>query len=702
MSASDGLNVAPDAGSPSPLEPAAGEATASIRRRHPTAWSKHRPNQAYRLQSRPWTISRIRRGVRKHAPAALLDALAVLLAYQIAVLLRFDGAVPHDVVAYFLPSLPVVVLIFVGANLVNGIYWRVWHFAGLSDALALVRAVALALAAVLVIDIAIGMPLHKRPVPLSVVLAGSAFTLLAMGAIKLTPRLRRRPHSGAGANSGAERVLIVGAGEAGQGLVRDLRGPANRSYIPVCFVDDDPAKSNLRVHSVPIVGTRADIPMLVERLDVDVVAVAIPSAPGDVLREIVEISQRAGAKVRLVPGVSQILEGRSGMELLRDVTVEDLLGREPVQIDLGACNAYIGAKVVLLTGAAGSIGSELSRQVLRLEPTSLILLDSNESGLHDLAMRLRRASTGTQVEVAVCNVERREAVLRVFEQHRPDVVFHAAAYKHVPLMEQHPDQAIMVNVIGTRNVCLAADALGVQRFVLISTDKAVNPANVMGATKRVCEELVRSLGTVSSTALAPASGEVGASGEGGVTFCAVRFGNVLDSRGSVIPTFAWQIDQGGPVTVTHPEMRRFFMTIPEAASLVIQAGAYARSGDLFLLDMGDEMNITDLAEKMILLRGLRPGRDIQITYTGLRPGEKLREELTVEHESLQATPHTKINRIDARPAIDRSRLLSAVEELAATATSGDAMRLRTRLFALVDECERTGHEGDMMAALPRG
>jgi FlaA1/EpsC-like NDP-sugar epimerase len=610
----------------------------------------------------------------------------VLLAYQVAALLRFDGIVPHDVVAYFLPSLPFLVLIYIGANLANGIYWRVWRYAGLPDAIALARAALLALAAVLVADIAVGMPLHKRPVPLTIALAGSAFSLLAMGAVKLAPRLQRRLRSGV-VETGAERVLVVGAGEAGQWLVRELRGTARRSYHPVCFVDDDPAKLNLRVHGVPIVGTRHDIPLLVERLRVDVVAVAIPSAPGHVLREMIEIGQRAGAKVRLVPGVSQILDGEGGTRLLRDVTVEDLLGREPVQIDLGECGAYIGAKVVLLTGAAGSIGSELARQVLHLEPSRLILLDCNESGLHDLALRLRRTGSGVDIDVAVCGVERRDAVRRVFEQHRPDVVFHAAAYKHVPLMEQHPDQAVLVNVMGTLNVCLAAERFGVQRFVLISTDKAVNPANVMGATKRVCEELIRSLGTDPATLPDVLPGVSGARPGADVAFCAVRFGNVLDSRGSVIPTFGWQIEQGGPVTVTHPEMRRYFMTIPEAASLVIQSGAYARNGDIFLLDMGEEMSITDLAEKMILMRGLRPGRDIQIVYTGLRPGEKLREELFVADEHLKATPHSKINRVTTRLALPRAVLLPWVEGMSKVAVTGDLESLRQQLFRLVEACD---------------
>jgi FlaA1/EpsC-like NDP-sugar epimerase len=629
---------------------------------------------------RSWSIGRIVNGARRHAPAAAGDGLVVLLAFQFAVLLRFDGEIPRHVVTPLVVGLPLMVATFIVSNLLAGVYWRAWQYGGLIDVLALAQASALSVALALVTDVAIGFVSGTRPMPLSVVFVGSVLSLMGMAGVKLTPRILKSWPSEGGERR--ERLLVVGAGRAGQWLIRELVSNESSPYEPVCLVDDDPRKLRQRVHGVPVVGNRHEIADLVLRFEIDVVAIAIPSAPGAVIRELVGICQATGVAVRIVPGVQAILSGRAAAQPLREVTIDDLLGREQVEIDLAECHGYIGGRVVLITGAAGSIGSELARQVYRLGPSQVVLLDSNESGLHDLALRLGGDSgDGPATVLSVCSVERAEAVERVFARYEPHVIFHAAAYKHVPLMEAHPDEAVLVNVQGTLNVCRAAQRFGAERFVLISSDKAVRPANVMGATKRVCEEMVRGFG-----AGRPAAQGVRGNGRGTdrlrTVFCAVRFGNVLDSRGSVVPIFRWQIERGGPVTVTHPEMKRYFMTIPEAASLVIQAGAYARGGEVFLLDMGEEMNIADLAEKMILMQGLEPGVDVKIEFSGLRPGEKLREELVVEAELLEETAHPKISRVTSGKSTEPMVFLKGVEEACALARRGDLTALRRALFDL--------------------
>jgi FlaA1/EpsC-like NDP-sugar epimerase len=448
----------------------------------------------------------------------------------------------------------------------------------------------------------------------------------------------------------------------------------------VCFVDDDPGNTGLRVHGIPIRGTRTDIPELVKEENIDVIAIAMPSASGEAIRELISICQQTDARILTVPGVPELLQpGGQDRQLLREMTVMDLLGREAVEIDLDACAGYVAGRTVLVTGAAGSIGSELVRQLLHLCPSRLLMLDNNETGLYDLNLDLSPGRGETELVSIVANVAIAEKIEDVFEQYRPRVVFHAAAYKHVPLMEEHPDQAFAVNVLGTRNVCTMAARVGTERLVLISTDKAVNPNNVMGLSKRLAELIVMSFAAQ------------------GHRFCAVRFGNVLGSRGSVVPTFLRQIERGGPLQITHPDVKRFFMTVSEAVSLVIQSGAFADSGSVYLLEMGAEMRIADLAENMVRLKGLRVGKDIDIVFTGLRPGEKMSEELSSTVESVDPTDHRHVRRVLTPELPSRTALEIELEKLVDDHHDLDSAGLVARMYAIAEMFATSERERSQIA-----
>jgi FlaA1/EpsC-like NDP-sugar epimerase len=469
--------------------------------------------------------------------------------------------------------------------------------------------------------------------------------------------------------------MIVGAGNTGQFVAREFRTHRDWLHEPVCFVDDDRRKFGVRVHRVPVAGMIEDIPALVRQYAVDVVAVALPSAPGAKVREIVTLCQSAGVPVRMVPGLPEIVRQPGGTTALRDLTVEDLIGREPVDIDFSECLESLQNKVVLITGAAGSIGSELARQVLTFAPAGLHLLDNNETGLHDLRLELEPQSAEVSLRTWIADIANEQKLAKVFDAVRPEIVFHAAAFKHVPLMEEHPDEALRVNVLGTLNVCRAADRIDVQKLVFISTDKAINPSSVMGASKRIGELILLALAQQSRT-----------------VFSAVRFVNVIGSRGSVVGIFSRQIDDGGPVTITDPAMRRYYLTIPEAVSLVIQAAAFAGQGQIYMLDIGEEIRIVDLAEKMIRMRGLTPGTDVPIVYTGAREGEKFREDLVAGDEEREPTHHPKVLHI--RSQVRESLAVLEAEIAALSAADLDREALARRLHALA------GNAGGQSEAVP--
>lgn len=488
-----------------------------------------------------------------------------------------------------------------------------------------------------------------RPVPLSVVLLTGLLAFVGFVSVRYRKRVwtgflwRWRALQGKLATP-RERVLIVGAGEAGQLLAwRFIHQKEGEQYEVVGFVDDNPEKHGLRIHGFEVLGDRHAIPDIVKQRRVDLIVLAMYNIPPQEFEAILDICEQTSAMIKVLPNVFDFLSNKHHVFPIRSVTAEDLIGREPVRIDTEACSALLKDKVVLVTGAAGSIGSELCRQILTFRPALLLAVDNNESGLHDMAAmcymgyRTRGEVGGDDLREdlrpIVADVTRQEKVEAIFARYRPDVVFHAAAYKHVPLMEEHPDEAVWVNVHGTRVVADAALRYGAERFVFISTDKAINPRSVMGATKRLGELMLIHRVFPSAPRSAP------------TLFTAVRFGNVLGSRGSVVPLFERQIDAGGPVTVTHPDMTRYFMSVSEAVSLVIQAAALTRGGDIFMLDMGRHVRIDDLARRLIRLRGLRPDTDIPIVYTGPRPGEKLHEELLGDNEERQPVEHPRIWRI---------------------------------------------------------
>lgn len=425
--------------------------------------------------------------------------------------------------------------------------------------------------------------------------------------------------------SDSQRVLIVGAGEAGNMIVRELFKRPELKKMPVGVVDDDKNKQGKCVYDVPVLGTIDDVDQIVKNHCIDEIIICIANINPQRKREIINICKKTDAKIKTIPGIYEIIDGKVNITKFRDVQIEDLLGREPIKMNLDDMNGIIKDKIIMVTGGGGSIGSELCRQIVKYEPKQLVLIDIYENNAYDIQQEIKRHFPEIDLKVLIASVRDEHKMDKIFEQYRPEIVFHAAAHKHVPLMEDSPCEAIKNNVFGTQNVVNLSDKYNVKKFVLISTDKAVNPTNIMGATKRCCEMIVQTKNKTSKT-----------------EFVAVRFGNVLGSNGSVVPLFKKQIEEGGPVTVTHEEVTRFFMTIPEAVSLVLQASAMAKGGEIFVLDMGEPVKIIDLARNLIKLSGFEPNVDIKIEVTGLRPGEKLYEEVLMDEEGLQKTSNNQI------------------------------------------------------------
>ncbi len=587
--------------------------------------------------------------VRKRVLALLLiDGILVNFAFLLALWLRFEGAVPQHNLAAYKELAPFFTVIWLGCFLAFGLYRRMWQYASLGELLSIVYSVTVGM----VLNISLTyfwMKGGSLPLPRSVFVLAWMAAVLFVGGSRFSWRLFRDSYLHNGKLRAGKPVLIVGAGDAGAAVARELCSHNHNTgrIVPVGFVDDDRSKRGLEMFGLRVLGGREDIPRLVENYGVQEIIIAIPSAPGREIREIVEICRKTPAGLKILPGMNELINGKVSVSQIREVRIEDILGREPVEVDLESIAGYLTGRTVLVTGAGGSIGSELCRQVAQFQPKALILLGHGENSIYQIHKELSGTYPELELKPVIVDVRDKVAVSRLFQLYKPGVVFHAAAHKHVPLMEYNAAEAVKNNVLGTYAVAAAASRHGAETFISVSTDKAVNPTSIMGATKRVAEMVVQQAGRYSKT-----------------RFAAVRFGNVLGSRGSVVPLFKEQIAAGGPVTVTHPDMTRYFMTIPEAVQLVIQAGALAGGGEVFVLDMGEPVKILDLAKSMILLSGFEPEEDIEIVFTGIRPGEKLYEELMTSTEGVNVTKHNRIfiAKVDKPDENKVNNLLEIVQE----------------------------------------
>ncbi len=594
----------------------------------------------------------------------VIDVICVVVAFVVSFALRLD--VPSRAFPFFLERyiwfvLPLIA-IRVAANLSFRLYQRLWRYASIEEMQAIVLATSAGTVAfgLLLLGLSFGgpeWPAYGFPRSIIIIewlvstalLGGGRFSLRAMNAAR---RVSGRDFDAA-TIAGLKRVIVVGAGDGGVAVVKEIIQRPKLAMEPLGFVDDDPEKRGKWIHGVQVLGSRADLPVLVTRLQADGVIVAMPSAPGSVIREIVGMCEAIGVEVMTVPGIAELISGKVAFSQIRPVQVEDLLRREPASVDLEAIAGFLRGATVMVTGAGGSIGSELCRQVLAFHPAKLLLLGRGENSIYQIHTELlSRPNGATEYVPLIADVRDIPRIKSIMGEYMPSVVFHAAAHKHVPLMEANPSEAIATNVLGTWNLLQASAELGVGTFVQVSTDKAVNPTNVMGASKRIGEMLLQQV----------------AARTGG-RFVAVRFGNVLGSRGSVVPLFKQQIEAGGPVTVTHGEITRYFMTIPEAVQLIIQAAAMGNGGEIFVLDMGQPIKIYDLAVDLIRLSGLEPFRDIEIKVTGLRPGEKLHEELFTSSERRIATRNSRIFISSLQPCRD-DELEEGLRGLAELVSSG--------------------------------
>lgn len=590
-----------------------------------------------------------------------LDVFLVNLAYYIALSLRFEGNIEPKYLHIYTENAIILTFIKIFTFYIFKLYNSLWKFASVDELMEVVEASIVSN----LISVSY-LIVRDQMLPISVGLMVPVLDMVLIGGSRFSYRaLRRLVNRRKLGGNDVKRVLIVGAGAAGAMVIKELRNHDTLQSKPVAIVDDDPLKRDLTINGVPVLGCRGDIPYICEKENIDGIIIAIPSAKKGDIRKIVEQCKKTKCKIKILPGVYELIDGKVSVNKIRDVEIEDLLGREEIKLDMGKICGYLKGKKVLVTGGGGSIGSELCRQIARFKPKELVILDIYENNAYDIQNELLRKYRDLNFKVLIASIRDKYRIEEIMDSERPDVVFHAAAHKHVPLMEENPQEAIKNNVFGTLNVVQAADKYGVKKFVQISTDKAVNPTNVMGATKRICEMIIQSINSVSKT-----------------EFVAVRFGNVLGSNGSVIPLFKKQIAEGGPVTVTHPDVIRYFMTIPEACQLVIQAGAMAKGGEIFILDMGEPVKIMDLAKDLIKLSGFEPGVDMEIKITRLRPGEKLYEELLLDEEGVSQTSHNKI--FIGKPIFnDYNYLLGKLEWLRVLSEFRDEEKIKDYLEEIV-------------------
>jgi FlaA1/EpsC-like NDP-sugar epimerase len=598
----------------------------------------------------------------------VIDVGLVCTSYVLAFLIRFEGNIPTEQMQLLALTLPWIVLLKIAVFAWIGMYRGMWRYTSIADLINIITATVISAG---VIALVLVLVRRFEGFSRSVLILDALITLMLIGGIRLLIRVyiqRTVPASFFHPaffpffNTDREkrtRLLIVGAGDAAEKMLREIQDNPRVKYRPVGFLDDNPRKQGQAIHGIPVLGAIEDIGKL--PIQFDEILIAIPSARGDVMRRIVEICDRTGKRYRTIPKLGELIEGRISANAIREVRLEDLVGRQEVRLDPERFSRFLCGKRILVTGAGGSIGSELVRQISRFQPQVVGLLDFSELNLFQVEQEFQLRLRSLPTEIFLTDIRDRDALQRVLESFKPHIIFHAAAYKHVPMQENHPWEAVLNNVLGTRNLVDLALETDVERFVLVSTDKAVRP------TKRVAELFVESM-----------------NGQQVTRFVAVRFGNVFSSSGSAIPIFQEQIARGGPVTVTHPDVRRYFMSIPEAAQLILQAGAMGEGGEIFILDMGDPIRIVDMVTDLIRLNGLEPGKDIALEFIGLRPGEKLYEELITSGEGIVPTGHEKIMVLRGKTH-DAAALLAQIESLLAIARQGNREAIKKKLQEIVPE-----------------
>lgn len=606
------------------------------------------------------------RFIRSRWPVFIVDALLIALAWLLAYWFRFNlQQMPPTMTSSALQYLPLVVIAHLGAGVLFGFHRITWRFISASDIGRLIKST-------IVGAIAVGLILFLMSrwtdVPRSVMVLHAVLVFLFLGGSRVVYRFIRERE---GERPDGQRVLLVGGGQAGEMLVRDMRRSTPRRYRVVGIVDDDTSRHGRDIRGVRVMGSVADLPEVARKTNADRIVIAIPSASANEMRRLVSVCEGTDLPYRTLPKVMDVVDGTVDSSDVKRVEIEDLLGRDPVTLDLDAIGISIKGKCVLVTGAGGSIGSELCRQIQRQNPSELVLFERNEFNLYTIQQELQSIDSPVNVRYILGDICDAAAVAKLFERSRPNIVFHAAAYKHVPLLEDQMRESVRNNIVGTACVADAAHAAKCERFVLISTDKAVNPSSAMGACKRVAEIYCRALGATSDT-----------------RFVIVRFGNVLGSAGSVVPLFRQQIESGGPVTVTHRDVTRYFMTIAESCQLILQASSVGEGGEIFVLDMGDPISITYLAEQMIKLSGKRPGVDVEIVYTGLRPGEKLQETLFHNDEPSTPTGYPKLLLAQSR-SVDSDRAKDTILALSKAVDQFDESRLASLVRELVPEYSST-------------
>jgi FlaA1/EpsC-like NDP-sugar epimerase len=615
----------------------------------------------------------------------LLDALLLLGSFYLSHLIRFDFNPPDWAMMRFRQFLPVVVVLKLVCFYWLGLYKGMWRYTGMADLINVIKAATVASLGLIV------FVLYKTRfdmVSRSVFVIDWGLTLMLIIGVRVFIRLcfenftrefrisdlRQIVSSIFGKkNKKGRAMLIIGAGDCGEKICRQFReNPSVQSHV-AGFLDDDKSKTGRRIHGVPVLGTIDDIETIAPGMGIEDVIIAIPSAGSGRMRQIVDLCKKADVNFKIIPDMGELIDGRIDISAIRNVEYRDLLGREPVQLDKEKIGKDLNQRTVLVTGAGGSIGTGLCRQICRFSPKKIILLERAESPLYEIDLELKKNFTRVEVVPMLADIQDKMELAAVFSRFQPEIVFHAAAYKHVPMLENHPWKAVENNIFGTRNLVAAARDSGCKRFVFVSTDKAVNPTNVMGTSKRICELLVQKENVLA---------------DAGTRFMTVRFGNVIGSVGSVIPLFKKQIQEGGPVTVTHPDMIRYFMLIPEACQLILQAGAMGKGGEIFILEMGEPVKIDQMARDLIRFSGFEPEADIKIVYTGLRPGEKLYEELMTDLEGVIPTNHQKIRVLNSHTG-DVSLLNSRLQELKIAAENRDPDQIRKVLHQIVPEYHET-------------